>query len=44
MTFNGNYGWYLWTPDIVTLKGVFAYGNITNGYLDGGGTLVIKRI
>jgi len=44
MTSNGCYGWYLWTPSVATLKGVFAYGNGTNGYLDGGGTLIIKRL
>ena len=43
MTFNGNYGWILWTPDVVTLKGVYAYGNSTNGLLSGGGTLITKR-
>jgi len=43
MTSNAGYGWYLWTPSVVTLKGVFAYGNGYNGFLDGGGTLVFYR-
>jgi hypothetical protein len=44
MTMNGMYGWYLGSPDVVTLKGVFAFGNgVNNGFHYGGGTLVIKR-
>ena len=42
MTGNSIYGWYLDTPDTVTLKGVFAFGNGTNGQLVGGGTLITK--
>jgi len=43
MTSNGGYGWNLWTPSVVTLKGVFAYGNWANTFLAGGGTLVVYR-
>jgi len=43
MTGNGAYGWYLWTPSVVTLKGVFSYGNPINGQVAGGGTLVVYR-
>jgi len=43
MTDNGGFGWHLWTPSVVTLKGVFAYGNGTNTFLGGGGMLVVYR-
>jgi hypothetical protein len=47
MTGNGLYGWYLWTDTpstaVVTLKGVYAYGNPVNGYLDGAASLLVYR-